>query len=1653
MRKFLLFLLILSVFLLPTVSTAEISSQGVNTAEIEDTLNSIAHYAEEYEVGNINYLQLNVYGYKIRSDLNLLLGGGIGENWGRIPKESVETALGPPTDYSNWLWVDNKHLNKRFDEAMPWWEKIVFDGRKVRIVFHAFPSAIEGENGELFKYYSVDLNVNFKKKFDFSFDAILGEITSLAADYNLTRTAKSGEVLVKKMLEAQKIFGGYIQENLERCTETLEGFFKPEEKWPKQKMMTWNFPLYTGSDFDVMVRTDMCEECEWHHLNLMLDVEGRGPMNIFKSPELQSGKLEQQIDEEYYRTLSIDEINLELKKTVFEIKDDAEKFDKTRSEDFPKKFFFNKFKVQQINRILDGKYNEVQELDGSIAKRIESGELQGPGGCKTIGECRHYCGKRDNQGECRKFTYGLRVDFLEKMFSGYLIERTPLDQMKWEKRLFENLETRQDSWCRHVNDLQCREDEGCVGGTCVPALGGNETCDNGKDDDGDGVMDCQDPDCRQERRCGKLCEPICNKDGGCWQTSHELCSGVCKTCWDCGGDEEKCKSICEPECWPCNNQKAVMDACDDCWACEDGAYGGCHVKCKPCTECNAKRTEMIKAIFARAAAGEIKLPGDCMTEEACNEYCAQHGGECGGIMNEVGFYSEELDCNGECKECTICNHDLGNFNCNNNQRFDRDNGFCVCGDGWYDCDGNWKNGCEVKVPCNAGPCFEECKECDANCKEGENCTDLCLECHKCRNPDMPTYVCDGVEQSEPCEPVHICNGVRQKKPCEIYLCNGREYLKPCDEINVTCGKNQIPAESGCVCREGFRDCDNDGNCESTQSCGFEICDDGKDNNNDALVDCQDAKCNRRVCGIEDGEELLCINRMCISPDDESVPPEPEPACGDHKCGKNESVASCPEDCVVCAAYEPPECPTGKIIWKGKDSLGCLLPPVCVVTGTACESDADCPQPRCGVSQCIAGECKVKELITECEEGCKEGKTKNRQCKDGSEIVTAICSANEWLKTGYDCIEVPLAVSPTLTPSETHVVSPILTQPEVPPTPSEEIAPEVETATRAARGECAVANDCGGPQDVCSNGNCVTLPIPVETEIPAENPPAGQQPQAPPESASPSEPQSPPSQEAPSGGDAPTGSMTAGFVTGRFASVFAVETQPCKAECRPCEECNQKIDTFMKRIMSGEISGPNGCKNRMACTEYCQREEHKEECGDFLRTHGLETFDCWQQFCRECDKCKFRIGELECKANQRFDMEEGFCKCNDGWYDCDGDWENGCESSQGCWSCQSKGDCAKDRCAPWGNVVQQFDCFKGEAWVQEKGVVRLEGSCRVFPTKKIEGGVGFDMWGEPFEELHPIREQAEREMGMGGCEWELENNLKERMEIQKSFTRESLQWFFEEYVPSSPSEWEKHIGGIYDSYWRIVNNNERTAENLLCLGRDKLPEEYKPIDVSYDTDFGSVRIWEVKTTTDFFGKRMNILSPYMRIWVFPTKEFMKQQFQDAMTEGVMPGPDGKKNPELSPLEVEELKKDKRAMDMINSISNKYGGEAKFLFSVVDGNESVFNTLFTINPEIMVKSEPMESYGGEYDVKLTFDFDFFYSLVRTTEKEMRGGQTMYPPWEQGGLKIGDKIKGAVDGMKMLFKMMSGAASGSIRSDPAASLPDGLAVMYFAFAGGPS
>src|SRR3989344_937948 len=122
MKKYFVFLI--TVFLLAFISASSVDQE----------INRITHYAEEYETGNILYLS------SVRQDLNEILGVTSREEGGLLNEEQIKKALGEPTENTNWVWVEGQEKEKRLDKSVPVWNKIIFDGKKIQIRLDSWPS-------------------------------------------------------------------------------------------------------------------------------------------------------------------------------------------------------------------------------------------------------------------------------------------------------------------------------------------------------------------------------------------------------------------------------------------------------------------------------------------------------------------------------------------------------------------------------------------------------------------------------------------------------------------------------------------------------------------------------------------------------------------------------------------------------------------------------------------------------------------------------------------------------------------------------------------------------------------------------------------------------------------------------------------------------------------------------------------------------------------------------------------------------------------------------------------------------------------------------------------------------------------------------------------------------------------------------------------------------------------------------------------------------------------------------------------------------------------------------------------------------------------------------------------------------------------------
>ncbi|MBD3252521.1 hypothetical protein GF386_02215 [Candidatus Pacearchaeota archaeon] len=220
-----------------------------------------------------------------------------------------------------------------------------------------------------------------------------------------------------------------------------------------------------------------------------------------------------------------------------------------------------------------------------------------------------------------------------------------------------------------------------------------------------------------------------------------------------------------------------------------------------------------------------------------------------------------------------------------------------------------------------------------------------------------------------------------------------------------------------------------------------------------------------------------------------------------------------------------------------------------------------------------------------------------------------------------------------------------------------------------------------------------------------------------------------------------------------------------------------------------------------------------------------------------------------------------------------------------------------------------------------------------------------------------------------------------------------------------------------------------AKRMECLGIYDINEimDYDKINISYESEYGSIEFWEEvePVKVEDMEKDTVIISPYMKLWIFPPKEFLRYEFKKAMEKGSFPGPPNEREDETGPSEKEkqEIKKDEGFMRKLRKITDKYGGslEASVQLKDYETGEMVFNINVNINPEDILYMKPSFPEEGK-EVTATVNFEDVYELVLFVERDMKEVHKETPPWIDDKKTAGETINEVINGIKIFFKVRS-------------------------------
>jgi len=285
--------------------------------------------------------------------------------------------------------------------------------------------------------------------------------------------------------------------------------------------------------------------------------------------------------------------------------------------------------------------------------------------------------------------------------------------------------------------------------------------------------------------------------------------------------------------------------------------------------------------------------------------------------------------------------------------------------------------------------------------------------------------------------------------------------------------------------------------------------------------------------------------------------------------------------------------------------------------------------------------------------------------------------------------------------------------------------------------------------------------------------------------------------------------------------------------------------------------------------------------------------------------------------------------------------------------------------------------------------------------------------------------------------DFENLKKQRREFEKGFDEEFVRWFFEEHLANSADEWDKAMSGLFEVYWTDVFTSERIAFSMQCLNIKEFPE-HELIRVEYKTDYGEIEFWEELEVKKLYDneEETEIISPFMKLWIFPSRDFFKIEMKRAMERGEMPGPRedrGKRNTP-SPERVRELI-ERGILEDIREFNDRYGEHVVVQFVDFETNEVAFNIYTRVNEDEILYFEPMlPSDNPAEDVRIELDVEKMLDIVEFMESDRVELES--PPWSpKPRVKF---VTGIVDGVQMFFKfraLMNSARVYPESAEPAA------------------
>ncbi len=378
-----------------------------------------------------------------------------------------------------------------------------------------------------------------------------------------------------------------------------------------------------------------------------------------------------------------------------------------------------------------------------------------------------------------------------------------------------------------------------------------------------------------------------------------------------------------------------------------------------------------------------------------------------------------------------------------------------------------------------------------------------------------------------------------------------------------------------------------------------------------------------------------------------------------------------------------------------------------------------------------------------------------------------------------------------------------------------------------------------------------------------------------------------------------------------------------------------------------------CYDKGVCEEVCEEQEVcKEVCEDVLNNETNSTESVCEDVCETQDVC------------------EDICSMQEVCSEC----EETCKTKENCYN----------KC---------IDAERCEEFPNEK--IQVEGWCGKGSSIHIQ------TMGEEFNYYRGLNEGGE-----WGCENEIQSLVQMRKVLQKDVNQEFAEWYFEEYLIEDYDKMLNGDDGFQYVLKLLTRNEEQISQNLHCSKTGQWPDGFEKIEITYINDNTHIEVWEKNIPVEW-DQTTYYTTLYKYSWI-PSRELLKELIDYKLSETDTFGPSAK--------DVARIKSNAGQMEIINSLSERYGGSFDVKLELKDEQDEIVLKYFQVNPDVIVKI--VDSIEEEPDISVEIEYGVLYDFISYMSYETEGDNIKGPHWvymgNQGGPGKFFSVIGAVKKM---------------------------------------